>query len=556
MHRHGTDIAPLAKTGGPALPLLPVATVERRVAVCIEDRELTVMRNVETMEQQEGGEPVSALPDEVRILTTGVPGLDMILGGGLPRTTFTMVLGAPGSGKTVMAQQLAIHRAHQGDRVIIFTALSESHDRLLAALKAFTFYDPALIGDQVQFHSLQSFLMDDGLNATVSAIVETARSQRSNMVVIDGFRGIASFADSQRDVRSFLYNVRTKLATLGISSMITHEASADTDVGHSALTLADTVIVLRNDLWGWHGRRSLRVQKLRTRQHLDGLHTLTITPNGMTCYPRQETIPVTAAQSMEHGRASFGILELDDMLHGGLPIGTSTIISGSLGTGKTLLTLQYLLEGVKQGEPVLFLAFNESPEQLFQKAATFGLGLRDAIDAGMFTLLARTPAELDADIVVSEVRDVIVKKGIRRLGIDAVTDLDRAILEPGRAYGFCASFVAFLRAHNVTTVAANEIFKLVGPDLDLSGSAFMKTSDNVILLRHLEYRGRMHRIIAVLKMRQSSYDMAIREFRIEDSGPKVLAPMDSGEGLLTGLARVTGGIAPLPDEPDDEQGGA
>ncbi|MDQ2784943.1 MAG: RAD55 family ATPase, partial [Chloroflexota bacterium] len=162
----------------------------------------------------------------VSVLPTHVAGLDEILGGGIPLRSMILILGRPGAGKTILAEQIAIEQARRGKRVLILTALSESHEQLLTSLRQFSFFDEALVGDRIRFLSIQT-LLQDGLEATADAIVEMVRTHDSSFVVLDGFRGIAGFANSDSEVRLFLYEVRMRLALLEVTSLVTLEANPD-----------------------------------------------------------------------------------------------------------------------------------------------------------------------------------------------------------------------------------------------------------------------------------------------------------------------------------------
>ncbi len=182
---------------------------------------------------------------------------------------------------------------------------------------------------------------------------EMVRAHDASFVVLDGFRGVAGFASGERDVRLFLYEVRTRLALLEVTSLVTLEASPHQESDSGALTVADGIIKMHNTLWGVRHRRHLEVQKLRAMNPLNGLHTITITADGITCYPRHEAVYRTVNYAVGTDRASLGLPELDEMLRGGLNRGTVTFLAGSPGAGKTLTALHYIMAGAAAGEPGL-----------------------------------------------------------------------------------------------------------------------------------------------------------------------------------------------------------
>lgn len=473
----------------------------------------------------------------VPTLATNVAGLDEILGGGIPLRSMTLILGTPGAGKTILAEQIAVEQAKIGERALILTALSEAHEQMLASLREFSFFDESLVGDRIRFLSIQT-LLQDGLAATADAIVEIVRTHRASIVVLDGFRGVAGFADAERDVRLFLYEVRTRLALLDVTTFVTLEMGHDADSGDAgAQTVADGIIRLHNTLWGVRHRRHLEVQKLRAMRHLNGVHTMAITGGGITCYPRHEAVYRTVNYTVSLERADLGLPELDEMLSGGLNRGTVTFLAGSPGSGKTLTALHYIVAGAAEGEPGLFICFSESEEQLYLKADSFGLDLRGAVERGAVTLLCIAPVELEVDLFAAMLRERVERLGIRRLVVDSIAAVEVAIVEPNRGPGFFASLINYLRERDVTSVMTQESNAFDGGIGEALGAVL---ADNLIRLRTVEYANRMYRILSILKMRQSGFDPGLREFRIEDRIIRVLPVEESGIGVLSGIAAQEG----------------
>lgn len=473
----------------------------------------------------------------VPTLATNVAGLDEILGGGVPLRSMTLIVGTPGAGKTILAEQIAVEQAKAGERVLILTALSEAHEQMLASLREFSFFDESLVGDRIRFLSIQT-LLQDGLAATADAIVEIVRAHRASIVVLDGFRGVAGFADAERDVRLFLYEVRTRLALLDVTTFVTLEMGHDADGGDAgAQTVADGIIRLHNTLWGVRHRRHIEVQKLRAMRHLNGMHSIAITGDGITCYPRHESVYRTVKHTVSMERADLGLPELDAMLGGGLNRGTVTFLAGSPGSGKTLTALHYIVAGAAEGEPGLFICFSESEEQLYLKAESFGLDLRGAVERGTVTLLYIAPVELEVDLFAAMLRERVERLGIRRLAIDSIAAVEVAIVEPNRGPGFFASLINYLREHDVTSVITQESNAFDGGLGEALGAVL---ADNLLRLRTVEYGNRIYRILAILKMRQSGFDPSLREFRIENGAIRVLPVAESGIAVLSGIAAQEG----------------
>jgi circadian clock protein KaiC len=473
--------------------------------------------------------------DQITRLGTGVPGLDEILGGGLPQGSMVFLVGGPGVGKTILAQQLSFQAALAGRPVQFLTTLSEPHDKLLAFLRSLAFFDPEIVGNGIELINLQS-LMAASPEETVESIVSAVRKGRVSLVVIDDLNGLRGFLASERAAREFLYELSASLGLLGTTLLVNVQADPGDTVRHPEFGVADAILGLLYVRRGGDHRRQLEVLKLRGAQYLDGLHSYTITSTGVSCYPRQESLPLEANPGFGAGRAGFGLTKLDAMLGGGLNEGTATMLLGSPGTGKTLGGLHFLVAGAAKGEPGLLLGFQESAAQLLAKAEAFGLDLAGAVGDGTIQLVTRTPVRMDPDMVVQDVLARVDRGGVRRLVIDSSRELERT-LDSGRAPEFLSAVIAWLRARQVTTLLTREITQIVGSELDFSDTAASVLAENIVLLRLVEYRGELHRVISVVKMRFSAHDHRLHEFAIADRGISVLGELPSGEGLLTGVAR-------------------
>ncbi len=468
----------------------------------------------------------------VSVSPTGVPGLDEILGGGLPDRTLTLIAGVPGAGKTILAAQVAVHHAKQGKHVLVFTALSESHERLLADLSGFSFADRSLIGDHLRFYSVDAAI-DEGLPAVSALIVETARHERASLVVLDGFHSLTGFANGRHEINRFLHTLRSRLALLDVTVLVTYETDIERRRESGTLTIADGILALHNTLRGERHHRWLEVVKLRGAAHYDGLHTLTITGEGITLYPRHEAAYRAAKYTVGTDRAALGLPELDAMLGGGPNRSTVTFLAGSPGTGKTLTCLHFLMAGADAGEPGLLVGLAEGESQLLLKAANFGLDVEGAIARGTLSLLTVSPAEVDVDILAAAVRERVEHRGIRRLVIDPVSVVEGAIPFPARGPRFMASLLDYLRAHDATTLLTQESVRFGGGRLGEAVAAVL--SDNLISLRWVEYRNRLMRILSVQKMRGSAFDTTLREYQIENGDIRVLPLVESAEGVVAGI---------------------
>lgn len=472
----------------------------------------------------------------LRMDPTGVPRLDAVLGGGLPSGSLVIVVGPPGSGKTTLANQMAFAAAKAQRRALVVSAISEPTSKLIAHLRSFRFYEDDLVGDAVQFLSLEQFLTQ-GLPSARDELIAMARQARADLVVLDGFRGVRGADADPQAARQFLYDVGTTLSVLGATTIITSEADPRDPAFFPESTTADVIIGLHYRVSGVLQWRALEPVKVRGAAVLPGLHAFALDRGGATVHPRLESLvsgaydsdrlpyqEVTAedlsSEDVPAEKVSFGIPSLDDLLGGGVTAGTSTLLIGSLGTGKTLLGLHYALAGVAKGEPALMVGFRETPYQLLEKTRPFAIGtaMRAALaEDGGLTMQRWAPVELHPDIVTDRLLQALDRTGARRLVVDSVLELEHAVergSDANRVSDFLAALLEVLRQRDVTSVFIKEHRSAVASDLDLLIGPSSVLAENVLLLQQVTSGPVLRRVLSVVKMRFSSHDSLLREFRI------------------------------------------
>ena len=478
-----------------------------------------------------------------RLFETGIPNLDVLLGGGIPRRQTMIVTGPPGGGKTILVNQIAFLAAARGIPVVFAMLTSEPHDKLVERLSAFNFFRPELLGEQIFLINVYAAIKKGGKEAR-DLILDAVRDRSARLLIIDGVRSMRDIWQDEAVLREFLYELGAGLAALDCVGLLTTEYMLAKLLDLPEASTVDGILYLTMKDQGVRRFRRAEVVKVRGRRHLTGEHFLEIGEHGIGIIPRIEALtPPLVDPAPRDARAAFGVPELDALMDGGLPVGTTTMLAGSMGIGKTLTSLHFAVEGARKGEQALFVGFVEEPGVLVARAQRIGLDLQPFMASGALRLLYQPPGEMEADSLVDRVLAEIARLGARRLVIDGLGALELSVVDVDRREAFFAALSLRLRLAGVTSVFTKEVAKVAGTELDFSSTPIAILGENLLLLRFVELRGRIHRTLSVLKMRDSAYQSDLREFEIGKEGFRVLAPVRSAQGLLTGQALPLGSPA-------------
>jgi circadian clock protein KaiC len=472
---------------------------------------------------------------------TGVPGLDTILNGGLFKGGVYIVEGPPGSGKTILGNQVCFHRAAAGDSTIYITLLAESHTRMIGHLRTMEFFRPELLASAIYYISAFKVLEETGLDGLLRSVQDAVHARKAAFVVLDGLVSAEEFAPSARAFKKFIHEIQTISGMTGCTVLLL--SSAERAAGfRPEHTMVDGMIELGDTVVGVQSMRHVVVRKMRGTRQLRGRHALEISSAGIKIRPRIEAllhgpdeddpVPRPVAQ------ASFGVIGLDAMLRGGLPGGSNTIVLGPSGSGKTMLGLQFLSAGARDDQIGLYLGFYERPASLLAKGARLGLGLEAARERGVLHLFWEPPIEGGLDAVVERVLRAVVDHRVTRLCFDGLHGFRHHAEYPERTRAVFSALADELTRHGVTTLFTLESPDLVGSGIEIPIDGVSALADNLLLLRHVELRSQLYRLISILKVRDHAYDGAIREFQITDRGVVVADTFDSAEQILTGAARI------------------
>ena len=447
-------------------------------------------------------------------LSTGNAALDRILGGGLPRNSINIVMGLPGSGKTILAEQLAFANGSAERPVLYLTTLSEPLQKVVAYLQEMTFADVERIGTQVQYETLVDPLRErpDQLADHVASLIER---KRPSVVVIDSFKAVMELAQDPAHWRKAVFDVASVLTAYDVTALWVGEYTHDSVGRLPEFAVADGILELRRLQAGSRDDRFLQVIKLRGSGFLDGEHAFTLSAAGLTVYPRLVGPVGTRRYEATHERLQTGIEGLDTLIETGWLRGTSTLVAGPSGAGKTILGLHFLRNGVEQGEPGLLVNFQESPTQVHRSMSSLAWDADTLLQPGQIDQLYTSPVELQIDTIIQEILRRIEAQGVKRVVVDALGDLAKAAADPLRFSDYVYALSQELARRAITSMLIVEA--VGGGGYVISGRDVSEMSDNTLLLA-MELVPELVRTVRIIKTRGSAHDGARHVLSISRRG--------------------------------------
>lgn len=477
-------------------------------------------------------------------LLSGIPGFDEISHNGIPKGRTTLISGTSGSGKTVFAAQFLYKGITNYGDGAVFVTFEETPDDIVTNLKSFGWNVSKLIKDkklifvdaspseEVNIEAGQYGL--GGFLASIEFAIDQVKAKR---IAIDSVSTLFTHYKDAGMIRRELYRLSVALKKKGLTCIMTAERPVEdgqvTRFGVEEF-VSDNVILLHNRTNERMQReRSIEILKYRGSTHDSEEAPLIVSNTGMDVYPRPK--PKLRGKGFSR-KMPTGITGLDSLLYGGIYKNSTTLLTGASGTGKTVVCLHFIMEGARKGEKSILVEFEESPEQLYRNAASFGWDLKKYVDKGVVQLVCHYPEDLKSEQYLKTIEDMVIGKNIERVALDSLSALER-IYNLDEFRQFVIGLNASLKMENVTSVLSNTSSQLLGVSA-ITESHLSTVTDNIIILKYVELGGQMKRLMSVLKQRGSMHKKELTEFEVTSKGVEILGPFKGIENLMSGSART------------------
>lgn len=452
-------------------------------------------------------------------LRSGVGGLDRVLGGGLPADAINLIVGLPGAGKTLLAQQYVFENATVECPAVYLSTVSEPFEKIVRYGQTLGFFDAEAVGQRVFYEDLGGALIKDGVRAVLEQVEEIVKRREPGLLVIDSFKPFAALADSSSDYRRFLHELAARMSIRPMTSLWLGEYAINDVAGAPEFAIADAVIWLTSGHYEQREIRLLQVLKLRGSGFLSGRHAYRLSADGMRVFPRLADEAEQAEYKFESRWVSSGVNTLDSLLGQGYRVGSATLVVGPSGAGKTVLGMHFAFDGARRREGTVFSTFDENPSQIAGAAAGFGW----SFEVPEIHLMYRSAVDLHLDEWVYGLLEAVESNDIRRVFVDGLSTLRAAAHDPMRFQEYLYSLVQRFARAGVTLMMSLESPELFGTTR-LTELPLSQLADNVLLLQFLRREGEYRRALTVLKSRTARTEPGLSEYTIGSNGIELTHP--------------------------------
>jgi circadian clock protein KaiC len=491
----------------------------------------------------------------IRNVPTGVPGLDTVLGGGLCEYSLNMIAGAPGVGKTTIVQQILFANATPERPALYFTVLGEPTLKMIRYQRQFRFFDPERVPSAVRFVNLSAEAAEGNLDVVLKRIVAEVGQAKPGFVAVDSFRSIAEAvsrreSDDPTGLARFVQQLAQQLTTWEVTSFLIGEY-IESERRHPVFTVADSILLLSEDVDRNSTTRKLRAIKIRGRNPMPGLHTFRVTNAGVQVFPRIPEQQRERVPQLEK-RLKTGVPGLDDLTGGGIPSGDVVLLTGPAGSGKTTFATQFVAQGLADGESCVVAVFEEYPETYLARAKSRLVDFGKMVDAGRLVVSYLRPLDLSVDETLDEVRGAVQRLGATRVVIDSLSGFEVA-LAPTYREDFRESLyrlVGALTGTGVTVLMTAEVIDPY-PGARFTSERVSFITDDILVQRYVEIDGHLRTVLAVVKMRGSVHATDFNRYDLTADGAVMRESLVGYHGITTGVPYVVGegvgaGITPPP----------
>jgi circadian clock protein KaiC len=411
--------------------------------------------------------------------------------------------------------------------------LSESHASMLKNLRKMSFFDRSVLNTNLHYVGAYKALREQGLRALFDVVRQVIMDRQASLLILDGVAPARIHAPNDVALKEFIVELQTLCSLTGCTSILLANMTNE-DANGPEHTMVDGLIELAFDRTPKRTSRTLEVVKFRANEHLLGRQDVAITKDGLVVYPRLED-QVTAHEDDPvalDARVGSGIPHLDEMLGGGFLAGTTSILLGFTGSGKTTLGLHFLDAAVARKESALYFGFYESRARVLAASDKLGLGLREAAKSELFEIVWHAPYELGLDALGKQLLDEVKRKRVRRLVIDGLDGFRQAATDPERTIRFMTALTNALRGLGVTTLVTEETPRPYGPEVATRVEGTSALVDAIVLLEYLTHGTELRRLLSVIKQRETRHNLAVREFVLTDTGVRMSADAATAEEIL------------------------